>query len=145
MAKNKLFLYAGLGLGGYLVYRWWKGKRTALPSGAAPAPSGPASTLTNPTHIPSSGVIAPPLTVVPSGSTAAPPPTAGGIDPAVASVVQKWAQTDGRPPVLAMAAAMVPSEYAGMYSVIVNFWDKNIAPDANAVTFWNNLRAKYGW
>jgi hypothetical protein len=66
-----------------------------------------------------------------------------GIDPAVYSVVQGWAMYDNRAPVLNMAAAGIPSEYAGMYDIITNYWDKNIAPGAAQLTFWNALRQKY--
>jgi hypothetical protein len=66
-----------------------------------------------------------------------------GMDPNVWSVVQKWAQTDGRAPVLNMAAAGIISEYAGMYDIIVNAWDAGVPVNAQQTAFWDALRAKY--
>jgi hypothetical protein len=149
MPQNRTLLYIGLALGGYLAYRWWENKQAATAPGA-PAPVVPpnASTLINPTNIPSSGIIAPrgqtqvPPALAPISTTIL-PTNSSSIDPQTISVVQKWANTDGRAPVLQMAAAMVPSEYAGMYDLIVNFWDAGVSPDQAHVDFWNNLRTKY--
>lgn len=148
MAQNRTLLYIGLALGGYLAYRWWENKQAAAPGAPAPVVPPNASTLINPTNIPSSGVIAPrgniqtPPALAPISTTILPTSTSS-IDPQTISVVQKWANTDGRGPVLQMAAAMVPSEYAGMYDLIVNFWDAGVSPDQAHVDFWNNLRTKY--
>ena len=149
MPQNRKLLYIGVALGGYLAYRWWENnKGAAAPGAAAPVVPPNASTLINPTNIPSSGIIAPrgqtqvPPALAPISTTIL-PTAASSIDPQTISVVQKWANTDGRQPVLQMAAAMVPSEYAGMYDLIMNFWDAGVAPDQAHVDFWNNLRTKY--
>lgn len=87
-------------------------------------------------------VLAPvPSQQIPVATTA--PALPNGIPANVYSVVQSWAQEDGRAPVLNMAAADVPSEYAGMYDLITNYWDAKVQPGPAQVTFWNNLRAKY--
>lgn len=66
-----------------------------------------------------------------------------GIEQTVYDTVQAWAKADGRAPVLAMAAANNPTEYNGMYNLIVNFWQKGIPSNATETTFWDNLRSKY--
>lgn len=140
MAKshNTLLWIGAAGIGGLLLYKWWQGKSAAA---VAPEAANPVSTLSNPTNIPQSGVIA-----VPTVQQAQPGQMLqlpSGIDPTMYSVVQKWADTDGRPPVLAMAAANVPAEYAGMYDIISNYWDASVPVGATQQTFWDNLRTKY--
>jgi hypothetical protein len=66
-----------------------------------------------------------------------------GITSQVYSVVQSWAQDDGRAPVLRMAAAVIPAEYAGMYDIITNVWDRHLESNPTQVEFWNALRGKY--
>lgn len=66
-----------------------------------------------------------------------------GIDPTVYATVLKWAQGVATPPVLAFAAAAVPSEYAGMYDLIANVWTPGKNPDSDQIAFWNALRTKY--
>lgn len=132
--KNHTLLIVGLiGIGGIIAYEWWKG------SSAATATTTTAMTTTG---LPTDGVIAPPSSAV-TATAATPSIPANGIDPTVWAVVQKWGTTDGRQPILAMLAAAVPSEYAGMYDIITNYWDKNVALTQTQVDFWNNLRDKY--
>lgn len=133
-------LLAGLG---YLAYVMWQ-KSQATPTAAQP------STTYDPTNglPPASGVTTPGIVTSPVPSQALPvvnnaPTIPNGIDPTVYATVMKWAQTDGRGPVLAMAAAAVPSEFQGMNNLIVNYWDANVPPTPAEVSFWNALRAKY--
>jgi hypothetical protein len=141
-AKKTPWLTYGLLAGGayaaYLLYQNYVSGQTAAAATTTPATAPVTSlppaggTLTN-APVPSQQLpVSTTIPTLPSGITAA-----------VYSVVQSWAQDDGRAPVLQMAAAEVPSEYAGMYDLITNYWDKNIAPGATQVTFWNALRAKY--
>lgn len=146
--KTPWLAYALIAGGGYVAYVLY-GKYKA--SVAAPA--------AQPGAIPNSVQVVPPLPA-PGGQTVdgqvmAPVPSQmlpvstiapgvmAGIDPSVYSVVQSWAMDDNRAPVLRMAAADVPAEYAGMYDLITNYWDKNLSPGQTQVDFWNNLRAKY--
>lgn len=139
-------LIAGGGYVAYVLYEKYKANAAAAPAavpGAVPGTQQVIPPLPAPGgQVTADQVLAP----VPSQqlpvSTLVPTAT-NGIDPNVYSVVLDWAQTDGRAPVLRMAAACVPSEYAGMYDLITNFWDKNVPPGASQVQFWNALRAKY--
>ena len=135
-----LMLVAAGGIGA--VYVWHKSHATTAPAGSSPfVPSLPAA---GGQTLPSGQVLAPvPSQQLPVATVSNMSP--GMIDPNVWSVVQSWAQEDGRAPVLNMASAQVPSEYAGMYDIISNFWDKNvkIQPGSAQETFWNNLREKY--
>lgn len=133
-------LLAGLG---YLAYTMWQKGKTAQPS----APQAVQFDATNGLP-PTSGVMTPGLVVSPVPSQVLPvmtnsPAIPNGIDPTVYATVMKWAQTDGRGPVLAMAAAAVPSEYAGMNDLITNYWNARVSPGKTQISFWNALRAKY--
>lgn len=135
-------MYALLAGGAYVAYRLYENYAGAAPAGATtntatvpslPAPGGLKVADQVMAPVPSQQL---PVSTI---TTSAP----SGITSQVYSVVQSWAQTDGRAPVLQMAAANVPSEYAGMYDLITNYWDQNIKPGSTQVTFWNALRAKY--
>jgi hypothetical protein len=137
-AKKTPWLTYGLLAGGaYATYLLYQNYATAA--------AAPAATPTAPNALPAPGG-SPGLAPVPNQqlpvSTAATTLPAG-ITSQVYSVVQDWAITDGRAPVLVMAAADIPSEYAGMYDLITNYWDTNTAPGPTQVAFWNALRAKY--
>lgn len=135
--KNHTLLVVGLlGIGGIVAYEWWK-NRTIAPVAVLDT-SGTPTTAVMPVNTTT--------TTVQSGSgqlSTIAPATTQAIDPAVVASVQAWANQDGRAPVLAMAAAMVPSEYQGMYTLINDYWNKGIAPSQQYVDFWNNLRSKY--
>jgi hypothetical protein len=141
-SKTPWLTYALLAGGTYVAYRLYQNyATTAAPAVATgtpiipvlPTPTG--QTINNQVMAPVPSQQIPVATIQPS--------LPNGITSSVYSVVQSWAQTDGRAPVLVMAAANVPSEYAGMYDLITNYWDKNISPGPAQVTFWNNLRGKY--
>jgi hypothetical protein len=142
-------MYALLAGGAYVAYRLYENYATATPAastatGTTPAPTTSVPSLPAPggQTLPSGQVLAPvPGQNIPVSTVASSLPT--GITQAEYSAVQSWAQEDGRAPVLRMAAAQVPSEYAGMYDIITNAWDKNVAPNATQLAFWNALRAKY--
>jgi hypothetical protein len=138
-AKQTPWLMYGLLAGGaYVAYRLYQNYATAA-TPAATTTTVPATTST--TAPVTSAVLTPGLSPQLPGSVV--PAAIPGITAQVYSIVQDWATTDGRAPVLAMAAADVPSEYAGMYDLITNYWDQNIAPGPTQVAFWNALRAKY--
>lgn len=128
--------------GGYVAYRLYQN----YAAGSAPAATIPTSTTLQTTALPtptgSSGNAPVPSQQIPV-STASSSNLPSGITSTMYSVVQSWAQGDGRAPVLRMAAAMVPAEYAGMYDIITNAWDKNIKPNATQTAFWNALRKEY--
>ncbi len=137
-------LLAGGAYVGYVLYEKYKASATP-----ATAPGGLPNTTTGIPPLPAPGgqvlsdqVLAPvPGQTLPVSTLV--PLSPAGIDPNVYSIVQGWAMDDNRAPVLRMAAANVPSEYAGMYDLITNYWDKNIQPGEAQVIFWNALRAKY--
>ena len=136
--------YALLGGAAYLAYWMWQKGQAAQPATAQPTSFDPTNGLPPATGVTTPGIVTSPVPsqVLPVMSST--PATPNGIDPNVYSVVMSWAQTDGRAPVLAMAAAQIPSEYAGMYNLITNYWDKNVDPIPQPeVDFWNNLRDKY--
>lgn len=141
--NNNLLTYVLLAGVGYVGYRMYQKNKVAQ---AAAMP--PAMQLTSDSLPPTNPIPGGPATVpVPSQllPVAAVPTSANGIDPTVYQTVQQWAQEDNRAPVLRMAAAGIPAEYAGMYDIITNFWDKGIKVMAGSPqeTFWNNLRNKY--
>lgn len=126
-----MLLFIGLaGIGG-LAYYEWKKKQTA--AGTTTVTSSSGTNYISPS---------PGLTTLPAtsqGNTLNPSP----ISADVAGVVQKWGHTDGRPPVQTMLAAMVPTEYNGMYDIITNYWNKGVAVGQTQQVFWNGLRNKY--
>lgn len=140
-SKHPWLTYLLIAGGAYVAYRLWeKNKAPAgpIPNTAAVIPNLPApggQTFADQVLAPVPDQQIPVATV----QNIAP----NGIDPTVYQVVQKWAQTDNRAPVLRMAAAAIPSEYAGMYDLITNYWDQNKQPGTVQVNFWNALRAKY--
>lgn len=121
--KSSTLLWVGLaGIGALVAYEWWKNKN---------ATTATTTTTTSTTMIESS-----------DASTADAP---AGIDPTMYAAVQQWANADGRTPVLAMAAANNPTEYAGMYDLITNWWAKGISVPygSQQQIFWDALRTKY--
>lgn len=146
--KTPWLTYALLGGAAYVAYKLYE---NYLAGQAAPAGTSPI--LTSEQVQPQ--LPAPNGQVLPTGEVLAPvpgqqlpvatvlPSMPNGIPQQVYSVVQSWANDDRRAPVLAFAAANVPSEYAGMYDIITNYWDLNIAPGPTQTAFWNALRAKY--
>lgn len=142
MENDNTLLWIGvLGIGGYLLYRHMNAQPAAMttvvetsPGTIAPAVLAPGAGL--PTA-PINAIIQNPI------AAAAAVTVPNGIDPNVYSVVMGWVQEDGRAPVLLFGAAAVPAEFAGMYDLITNYWNKNIKPGTAQVNFWNALRAKY--
>jgi hypothetical protein len=141
-------MYALLVGGAYVAYKLYE--NYAAGTTAAAAAPGATTPLTSVPSLPAPGgqttasgqVLAPvPSQQLPVSTVSSSLPA--GIPAQVYSTVMSWAQTDGRAPVLQMAAANVPAEYAGMYDIITNAWDKNIKPSAAQTAFWNALRAKY--
>lgn len=140
--KTPWLLYGLLLGGGYVAYRLYENYATgtAAPAAAAAPPAGTALTVVPVSTSANGGAVdqvAAPVTI----STASTVPA--GITSQMYSVVQSWAQTDGRAPVLRFASANVPAEYAGMYDIITNCWDKNVKPNTTQTAFWNALRSKY--
>lgn len=136
MKKDTLILLGVLGIGGIVGYEMWKKKQAA----AATDTSGGSA----------SGYLLPPtLTTSPATNIPSTPNNAAAssntIDPGVIATVKAWAGADGRTPVVAMANALIPSEYNGMYDIITNFWNKGVkvvTPSTQQI-FWDSLRKKY--
>lgn len=134
--ENKTWLWLGLlGVGGYILYRHMQSQQTALvalPAGTAVAPAGQVDA--SPAAIITQTAAQPAAATVPNG-----------IDPTVYATVLKWAQNDGRPPVLAFAAAAVPSEFNSLYQIMLNFWDTGtrVPNPSPQQQFWDDLRTKY--
>jgi hypothetical protein len=146
-SKTPWLTYALLAGGAYVAYRLYQNYAAAAPAAAAPGAVPNTTTVIPPLPAPGGQTVADQVLAPVPGQqlpvATAVPSNINGIDPTVYSVVVDWAQNDGRAPVLRFATAAVPSEFAGMYNLITNFWDKNIAPTPAEVTFWNQLRAKY--
>lgn len=106
----------------------------ALPVNSAPIYSSPTQTIS----VATASVLP---AAVPQTITADVLPA--GISQLVYNTVMTWAYADGRAPIKAMANALVPAEYAGMYDIITNQWGKNQPATAAQRTFWDNLRKKY--
>ena len=128
MADKKTLLIVGvIGVGGIFFYEWWKKKQTAASS--TTTASGGNSYIS-----PGNG-----LTTLPATN----PSASSAISANVLATVQKWGEADGRAPIKAMLAAMVPVEYNGMYDIIINAWDAGKPPTTAQQLFWDNLRTKY--
>jgi hypothetical protein len=146
--KTPWLTYALLGGAAYVAYILYNNYQTQQAAAAAtPAGSVPGTTPVQPALPAPGGQVINNTVMSPVPSQQLPVatllPTGNGITQSVYSVVNDWAQQDGRAPVLVFAAADIPSEYAGMYDIITNYWDKNIAPGPTQTQFWNALRAKY--
>lgn len=141
MAKttNNILLFAGLGLGAYLLYRKYA-------SGQSPAPSVPsvnAPQVDPVTEYPpvSAMSVSPPVqsgqvSPIDSGGGIVIP---NGIDPVVYGTVLNWLQEDADPKMSVMAVNPIPSEFQGLYNIIAN----NLWGNASVEQFWNTLYAKY--
>jgi len=155
--NNTVFLLLAVGVGGYLLYKNGAfGATTTTTTPVLPPAShdtaGGAADQT-PTSPPITSIISPIQTVSPITATAGLTQTANvtkdgsplppGITQDMYNTVMTWAYADGRAPVKAMATALVPTEYAGMYDIIKNQWGKNAQATSAQETFWNNLRTKY--
>lgn len=130
MAQNKTLLYAGLAVGAYLAYRWYEKNKMihqGVPGLVAP---GPASTLTNPTNIPSSGVIAPP-------------------PPALSAHLQSWiSRYEGAHPSLtpnltAALSMMSPADIQ-MLDQVTSAFDNNQPLTSGQSGWWNTFINQYG-
>jgi hypothetical protein len=161
MAGSRQYIGWGvLIIGAFGLWEWWKknhpagvmrpGAQTALPQGQLPeaVPLTTTAIQTVTSSLPSLNTPASMTTANPAPNPSLAPAGGSvplnGIDPVTWSTVQKWAQGDGRPPVLQFAMAAVPAEYAGMYDIISNYWDKGVNPIPQPqVDFWNNLRDEY--
>lgn len=157
MAKkgNNAFLWlAVLGVGGYLLYK----NSTATTTTTNPLTTVPGETAggtaedVTPITTPITAIISPIQTVSPitasAGFAANNVTIDGGALPSgitqdMYNTVMTWAHADGRAPVIAMADAMIPAEYQGMYDIINNQWGKHATATAAQIKFWDNLRTKY--
>lgn len=142
MAEQNSGLWTVLVVGGLGYLVWRMHERNQAAAAAAQPTTMMTSDLPPTTGVPGTGIPIPSQGLPVAMVNVSPP---NGIPPPQYDAVQQWATEDGRAPVLQMAAAAVPSEYAGMYDIITNFWDKGVTrnlPPAQTL-FWNNLRAKY--
>ncbi len=130
-------LLAGIG---YLVYRTHQ-RNQAILVAATPGPTLSETGLPPSTGFPGGAAV--PSQTFPVATIL--PGVPNGIDPTVYARVQQFVMEDGRAPVIRFGAAAIPSEYAGLYDIAVNFWDKNIKVPSGSPQekFWNQLRAKY--
>ncbi len=133
MKKNTLLIVGVLGIGGVVAYEWWKKNQGAASS----------STATNQTG--GDYLMPPTQSTLPATGTGTTQASSTGINPTVLQAVQSWANADKRAPVLAMAAALNPTEYAGMYDIITNFWNAGVSVPygSQQQQFWDALRKKY--
>lgn len=137
-SNKKIFMWVGLlGVAGIGIYEYLQQKKSTTSELPATPPTSTAVSDQIMTSLPG--------TLPVNNPTA--PPSSGAIPAIEVSTVQNWAAADGRPPVLAMATAMVPQEYDGMYAIIQG-WDstppgQTFKPTDEQSTFWNNLRDKY--
>lgn len=162
MAKKKNNTIMWLGLVGVVGYLWYTNKGATTTTTTTALPSLPANqdTAGSPTDlhpiadpVNAAAIITSPTQTISAAAASALPPTTpqtvsnetlpAGISQLVYNTVYTWAYADGRMPVKAMANALVPAEYAGMYDIITNQWGKNLPATTAQKTFWNNLRAKY--
>lgn len=133
MAKkvSNLLLIGGVGVVTWLLLRKKSTPGTTpLPGSSAP----PVTTVQQPQQLPMQVTTPAPI-------------SSGAIPQAEYAAVQSWANQDGRPPVLAMAAARDRSEYDGMYDLI-QAWAAVVpgqawSPSQAQTEFWNTLRSKY--
>jgi hypothetical protein len=136
MKKNTVLIVGVLGIGSIVAYEWWKKKQ--------------AGTTTTTTTTDSSGtggnyLMPPTQSTMPATGTGTTQASSTGISPTVLQAVQAWANADKRAPVLAMANALNPTEYNGMYDIITNFWNKGVKVEQGTAqqVFWDALRKKY--
>lgn len=122
-----------LGIGGVVAYEWWKKQQTVSPATTDTSSTG-GDYLMPPTQ-----------STLPATGTGVTQTSSTGISPAVIQTVQAWANADKRAPVLAMASALVPAEYAGMYDIITNYWNAGVSVQQGTTQqkFWDGLRNKY--
>lgn len=130
MAKkaSNLLLIGGVGLVTWLLLR----KKSAIPTPGSATP--PVTAVQQPQQLPVQATTPAPI-------------SSGAIPQTEYAAVQNWANQDGRPPILAMAAARDRSEYDGMYDLIQAWaavppgqaWN----PTPDETEFWNTLRNKY--
>lgn len=153
--KHSPLLWVGLAGGAVLLWMYIKKKNEAaaaatMTPAALPALQATPGNAANPTQLLPVATVQPTVTLQTAGPVVPVTPAApNGIDPTVYQTVMEWAATaPNNPSIQKFAAAAVPSEFAGMYNLITNFWDKGIQPGSNPayqpeVDFWNNIRAEY--
>jgi len=126
--KNEWMLYAGLGLGAYLLYKWYENNQPTVVAPAAPA----TSTLSQPLSYPSSGVIAPTVNVA-----------------ADRQFVQQWAagHNDGR--WVAAAQVMTDEDVTPMAYLLRTYFTPDgpgqLGAQAMADQYGNTLPDGYQW
>ena len=130
MAKKKtnVLVWIGIaGIAGVAIYEYMKSK-TAATATTSTSTGSDASQVASSVSVVSSG----------NGGSGSSTTAPSGITSDMYTAVQNWAIADGRIPVLAMAAANIPSEYAGMYDLIENWWGKKAIPEGSAQQiFWD--------
>lgn len=152
--KNNTTLVVGvLIVGGFIAYEYWKGQQatattTSLPTDTSGGGAAILPTSTTTASTPAESIITT-TAPVPTITTPTGPvdlngnPLPSGISQNVYNKVYSWAYSDGRAPVIAMAQALIPSEYNGMYDIITTQWTTGAAPTTAQRAFWDNLRNKY--
>lgn len=140
MSKKKsdnLLLIAGIGVGGYLLY-----KHMSAPPQTAVAPLSPIPANVLPPGMTATSVIPPNIG---TGSMSTPEPSVAN-DPRLTDINQ-WIGTIGsaanQNAARAALAVMTQAEIAGLYDIVHNdFYGNGITTDAQR-TFWNAWRVKY--
>ncbi len=140
--KDTMLIVGVLLVGGFIAYEYWKGQQAAT-SNATDTGTGTAILPTT-TNTPADSVVTP----TPTTGTNTPVdlngnPLPAGITQDMYNKVYSWAYADGRAPVIAMANALIPSEYQGMYDIITTQWATGAPATTAQVNFWDNLRTKY--
>lgn len=164
MAKKTGLILAGLALAGFGVYEYMKKRNGQLVSVTTVTNDQPPTQLSYPTtgqpSQPADAVVIRDSSPVSSagrpfdpssgrpvsntGDSSSTSITAVGADntpitSTVNTAVMNWVNADGRPPIVAMGQARIPSEFNGMYAIIAGGWN----PTDDQRLFWNQLIAKY--
>lgn len=141
-STTKLLIWGGIGAAGVAFWYFFFGP------GATPATASPSSPLRT-TALPGS-----PSVGLPQGAVDVRTATGAqlnqtqngpcpGISSTVYSAVATWAQGDGRAGALQLLANCDPTEFANMYDIIVNDWDKSGVASPTQTANWNAIVKKY--
>lgn len=127
--------------GGFIAWQIW-GQKLGADNGVTPTPAidpGQLPTATSQTSNIVSQQAASVMGPVDVNGT----PLPVGITQDMYNTVFTWAYGDGRAPVKAMANALIPSEYQGMYNIITTQWQTGARATSAQVKIWDDLRNKY--
>lgn len=134
---KKLFIWGGIAAAGAAFWYFFFGP------GASPASSAANSGATTATGSPSVSMPLDIRTATGAQLNQAQNGPCPGISSTVYSAVATWAQDDGRAGALQLLANCIPTEFANMYDIIVNDWDKTGQATPTQTANWNAIVKKY--